>query len=450
MLVEKLGPIKKCHIKLGEETIFLGKNNSGKTYISYLLYGVFKEVFKWKDIVIKEWVEDKVKPNIKEGIISIDKHELSQFLVTEITTKLNSHIKDLLPKIFNLPIKEFEDTKIFIEVDDLHFFINHSLQNKLLKVYQLQTSRYTLTMKANEESNMWYFEPFSETYLSENYKGNDDLPNIITHNYIHLLTLILSRSIFKTPNILYIPAERNGINVFRKDLFAKRGSETFELDEQSSTPKKNYPLPIADYMKYLGSISNSPNDDDIDTNRLEVWKKFALNVLKGKYVYNEKKDEYFYREIYSSGKSIRYKQKEIPLEIASSSTKSLFGLEHYIKHLYTKGDILFIDEPEMNLDPKNQVNIASLITLLAKEGVKVIISTHSDYLIRAVTNEILELKIKKEYSKDKIEAYYFDYDKIKALGDISTLSYLSDFDDVSQELDDCYFKLREILNLDEH
>lgn len=136
------------------------------------------------------------------------------------------------------------------------------------------------------------------------------------------------------------------------------------------------------------------------------------------------------------------------MQIASSSTKSLFGLEHYIKREFSPGDILFIDEPEMNLDPVNQVNMASFITLLAKEGVKVVISTHSDYLIRAVTNEILQLKLNKEYIKEEIQAYYFDIDRIKALGDLSTLSYLSDFDDMNTDLEDRYFALQEQLDFD--
>lgn len=449
MLVEKLGPIKKCRITLGEETIFLGKNNSGKTYISYLLYGVFKEVFKWKNKIIDDWIKDNIHPQLNKDIISIDKQELTQFLITEIITKVNEHIYDQLPKIYNLPKKEFEETKIRLDSKDLQFFIDHALEIGHLTTYHLRSSKYTLSVKLKTEDNEWIFEPFKESFLSDGLDEVEDLTESINHSYANMLSVIFRNIIFKTPNTLYIPAERNGINVFRKDLLAKRGSETFEVEEQNNQSKNIYPLPIADYMKYLGAISNSHNDDDIDPDRLNVWEKLTLSVLKGKYIYNERKDEYFYREVYSSGKTIRYKTKEIPLQIASSSTKSLFGLEHYIRNTFSKGDILFIDEPEMNLDPENQVHMASLLTLLAKEGVKVIISTHSDYLIRAVTNEILQFKINKEYMKNKIQAYYFDLHEIKALGDLSTLSYLSDFDDVNQELEDKYFELQESLNLDE-
>lgn len=288
---------------------FLGKNNFGKTYISYLLYGVFKEAFKWKNRIISDWIRTNITHSTNDDVISINKQELSQHLISEIVLKINSHIHERLPEIFNMNRNEFKDTIIQLNDSDLQFFIDLSLQQEIANTYKLNASKYSITLSAQNEKNTWIFKPFTEVYhLNDEQHDNTDKTDSLNNSLIHLLTLIFSDTIFKSPNVLYIPAERNGINVFREDLLAKRGSDTFEFDDQEKEMKSTYPLPIADYMRYLSKISNS-TDEEVDDERLKVWEKFSLSVLKGKYIYNEKRDEYFYREVYSYGEKFQYKTK---------------------------------------------------------------------------------------------------------------------------------------------
>ena len=37
-----IGPVKEAALKLGELTVIAGRNNTGKTYIAYSLYGFLK------------------------------------------------------------------------------------------------------------------------------------------------------------------------------------------------------------------------------------------------------------------------------------------------------------------------------------------------------------------------------------------------------------------------
>lgn len=60
-------------------------------------------------------------------------------------------------------------------------------------------------------------------------------------------------------------------------------------------------------------------------------------------------NEVYFRQLYGkNSKGLMY--KEIPFHIASSSAKTLYGLDYYFREMFKEGDILFIDEPEMNLD----------------------------------------------------------------------------------------------------
>ena len=58
--------------------------------------------------------------------------------------------------------------------------------------------------------------------------------------------------------------------------------------------------------------------------------------------------------------------------------------------------MIFIDEPELNLHPVNQRKIARILAKVANSGIKIIISTHSDYIVKEFNNLImLSGKIKK-------------------------------------------------------
>ena len=48
-----------------------------------------------------------------------------------------------------------------------------------------------------------------------------------------------------------------------------------------------------------------------------------------------------------------------------------------------------IDEPELNLHPKNQRALARLVVRLVNAGVKVFITTHSDYLVKELNTLIM-------------------------------------------------------------
>ena len=100
----------------------------------------------------------------------------------------------------------------------------------------------------------------------------------------------------------------------------------------------------------------------------------------------------------------------------------------------------------MNLDPINQVKMAMILNELANYGVKIIISTHSDYLIRATTNAILKSKVEGNVQSIDTIGYYFSKNEVKPLGDLANLDYIDNFDDVNLELEDNYLKLKNEIN----
>lgn len=77
--------------------------------------------------------------------------------------------------------------------------------------------------------------------------------------------------------------------------------------------------------------------------------------------------------------------QEIKLLNTATGIKYFGILETLSKnnHLH-KNQILILDEPEVHLHPKWQLKLAKVISYLSKEGVKIIVNSHSPYMIEAL------------------------------------------------------------------
>ncbi|VVM22455.1 hypothetical protein BSPWISOXPB_6696 [uncultured Gammaproteobacteria bacterium] len=69
--------------------------------------------------------------------------------------------------------------------------------------------------------------------------------------------------------------------------------------------------------------------------------------------------------------------------------RSLLDLGFYMKHIAKPNDLLIIDEPELNLHPENQRLITQVLANLVNIGIKVFITTHSDYIIKEFSTLIM-------------------------------------------------------------
>jgi len=110
-------------------------------------------------------------------------------------------------------------------------------------------------------------------------------------------------------------------------------------------------------------------------------------IIDGKVYYDEKRDDFFY-----------YK-KSIDKEFGMNSTATGIKMFGFLQILLLNGTIkegtvLILDEPEVHLHPKWQLKYAEFIVELVKNDVKILVTSHSPYMIEA-----LEFYSKKENIK---------------------------------------------------
>ena len=104
----------------------------------------------------------------------------------------------------------------------------------------------------------------------------------------------------------------------------------------------------------------------------------------------------------------------LSMQTTSSAVRSLALLNFYLRHTAKKGDLLMIDEPEMNLHPENQIKMAKFLVQLTKIGIKVFVTTHSSIIIKELNNLMALNYIVKnnKASDDDLKSYYRSNDAI--------------------------------------
>jgi predicted ATPase len=117
-----------------------------------------------------------------------------------------------------------------------------------------------------------------------------------------------------------------------------------------------------------------------------------------------------------------------------------------------------IDEPEMNLHPKAQVQLMEFLALLVSAGLQVLITTHSPYIVDHLANlmsaatrsdaqkEEIKLKFlleKKEAFIDKknVGIYLFENGTTENILDAEGLIHWKTFSDVSDRVSQIFFEI---------
>lgn len=262
-----------------------------------------------------------------------------------------------------------------------------------------------------------------------------------------------------------MPAERTGLHLFYRELGTRRtallhhaSKPNIDLQELlRDVMYSRYAKPIANYIDWLNQLSETQrNGPGVFHGYGEDLKK---QLVRGAYKISRSTSDITFKpyQVRRDGKGTQ----NMGLHMTSSTVKSLFGLWFYLEYQAKEGDLLMIDEPELNLHPHNQRIIARLLAKLVNAGLNVVISTHSDYIVREFNSLIMlnderaqSLRNKYKYQEDEVldptqvGAYLFDDQTItpfKISPDDGI--YVTTFDEVIRNLnqvnDDIYYSLQE-------
>ena len=387
--IENFGPIDEATIQVGQFTVFAGPNNTGKTFVSKMLYSILsarsenndERVFFDKTVGLIELTLEVLFLGSGQAV-----EERPLLLIRRGLQKINSILQDTSPsnsiqneldqlKAVQLELMtEIEKIKVYsqelknyIEIKEESLPVPPSTVHDALEV-SIRALEIELKNIESVSRLLWRFKfhynihgNFQESDLS-NLKGHGDSPLYFSVQGVgELRGKEESFEFTPSPGILQNTQSFPEVFYLESPLYWKLKSALESIRLSSRSPRVLNGVP--DYF-YDMVLALKKKHTEHPFGRLH---NNLHNVIGGQISLSEEND----LEFQKNGKSI-------PLPLISAGVANMGMLALLIERgALERGSFLFIDEPESNLHPAWQVEMAEFLFELARQEVNVVISTHS-------------------------------------------------------------------------
>jgi predicted ATPase len=371
--VSNLGIISEGTIDLSKKiSLFCGQNGTGKTYLAYVIYGLLKNRLRFDE---DNEIVDKLIENSRVTI-NIDFQSIFDFKQSMFARTKNS-----LSDFFG--IGEDDSKKLFPK-----FKIENTETEKEFKSRIISTEFTTNIKIFNIEFSLTKLKGETQITISLN-------ENISTPLRLGLLRGYIKSSIesflafYPIKDVVMFPVERNSINTFSKQLSIRKQDrfDTMLLfkDKEKDIRKieslldlKRYPLSISDELRVADDLVEIKKQK---SKFYDFAEELERELLLGEVNISNDGEILFIPNNSPSTK--------LPIQMTASIIKTLSSLVVYLKHRAEDNDLIIIDEPEINLHPENQIILTRIFARLANKGFRLLISTHSDYIVRELNNLLI-------------------------------------------------------------
>ena len=370
--LKNLGILKHAEFSLGDLTLICGENNTGKTYAAYALYGFLHD---WRGLIDFGVSDVHVQRLLTDGGIKIGLGgyaEKADQVLAEACKRYTGQLDTVLAAAEGrFRNSEFHIQTGAIDIHDKEFKREMGIVSDRLLTYAKEKGSEELTVSLLVEKEL-------ERKIDPDFARS-------------AINFIIGYAIFSDsfPDPFVSSVERTGAAIFQRELNLTRnrlleaiGRADQKIDPQELISKAypSYPLPIEEnvgFIRALGDIAK--RQSFLAKEHPEVLDDFT-DIIGGEYTITQ--DD----QLYYTPKGTRLK---LTMVESSSAVRSLLDLGFYLRHVAQRGNLLMVDEPELNLHPANQRRIARLFARLINLGVKVFITTHSDYIVKELNTLIM-------------------------------------------------------------
>ncbi len=415
--VEGFGPItSSCPIVIKPMTVFVGPSNTGKSYLALLLHAISTSIhnvssgrttgFSIQDIDHYESYKPKYLSlfddiyavyslnSNQNDIIELYPDDLSpnsHELIRLFETALHREISDALKYSVST---YFQTSDIEGLADEIHLdgFYNHVYPRNIYDRDDLDTSItwsdvWSIALLDDDFGVFSYsdippFEPLRlpvEAWLRILRSYHLDRDVLSTSHMVqiryHIEEALLS-ILRELPRSIYFPAARSGIIASRHLMIANAVSNEYLRDVRKDSRSHRDAIP-REFLRHLLSIdtTNTTSDDRVRT---------VADVIENAIMNGEievRSAQYGPPELVYSSKGF-----EIPLTRSSSMVTELAPIILFLRHIVRMGNLLIVEEPEAHLHPAAQQQMAAALAFMVRSGLRVLITTHSHYMVEQLGN----------------------------------------------------------------
>lgn len=392
--VENFAKIEHAKICINEYTVLVGENNSGKTFLMQLVQGISEKLAYLVDGTIMEHLLVYDDNTVKECIINAENISI---LVEHINIKLVTEKESIVRDIFG---REIPIEKLYIDalIEDNESYclllMNSNAKKDVEKVNRFHNKLIELASTFVEE----HTDAIACVVARENLKNNE-----LTPISVHLTFRNAEWSVFKNAlnsimghESLFLPASRTGLLLLYREFFANRKDEeiSFKIRDdkfiEDENKIANLTKPVYEFLRFLQTYLE---DEERKTSKELSF--FEEHLIEGHISLN-KQEGLFYNS--------KNENEKVPMYLASSMINEVAPLVLAItsKRMFKR---LIIDEAEASLHPQKQLELVRFFNRLNNNGMKLIISTHSDTFVSKLNNLYLLSEMVKINGEDILKQF---------------------------------------------
>ncbi|MEI0700392.1 AAA family ATPase [Brachyspira intermedia] len=404
LYVKNFAKIKEAEIELAPFTLFVGDNNSGKSYLMTLVYGLVKYTSKIIEIIFKdeknvEELEEykKAKDIIDNRIRTLEFGEYINISVEEFNifvdlfnALLNKYSNEVINYIFN------SNDEIVLGHIELTFNYDNTIRH--LKIYKNNNEKRSLIV-------IRYNRFIKPIMIGNNIKYISIIKNIInfiisSHFRIDFFGNMINRTIF-------LPVSRTGFLLSRNDIASSAIIDKFDryVEEKNN---EYLSRPVIDFLNNLNNLNYLNSKENNRTTTMirklnHISNFFEENLIFGQININAETGNIYYKP-----KNVN---TEFQMYLSSAVITELIPLYLFLKYNLID-DRLLMEEPEISLHPELQQQLTRVFIKLVNSHIHVLITTHSDTIIQHINNMIKLNSNNEERKKYLMNKYGYDEDDL--------------------------------------
>jgi hypothetical protein len=355
--IENFGPIASGSFELRPLTLFIGPNNTGKSYAATLAHSIVRTV-----------------PNM----MVLDKRKISLPIQEMLFQFLSEYLKEeMLDRLY-----------VYFNCKNLRDLISRfaSEEKAHVYVYSRDSENWWASLKGN--GSRWSVEVNASGLAKIELQYEEE--EVLTGE-LPIVRFPVAKAIGLPNFSYYLPAARSGVLQGWRALTAEAVRRVSRWAGIKEIRVPALPGLIGEFLEELIHASEGLRRRSRVGEGASPF-QIALEVLEGdllkgtvdfSYPDGVPVPEIVYRT------RVKRKKLEIPIQRASSTVGELAPLVLWIKYLLRPGGMLVIEEPEAHLHPENQRRVARALVRLVRAGVTVLCTTHSPLILHQVSNHIL-------------------------------------------------------------